>query len=117
MESRPTSAQNSKNSGRMSNDARNFKREHATKECSSQEGKAEGIHPGDGGGDRGGTEQEQEAERMLPVCTEGFHNYFRTDRFFLEYISNASRTGHSLHLGALEVLILNIPKTIFDHTV
>ena len=51
-----------------------------------------------------GAEQEQEAQRMLPVCIEGFHKPFRTDRSFLEYSSNASRKGHSLHSGTPEKL-------------
>ena len=52
---------------------------------------------------------------MLPVCLECFHNPFRSDRSFLEYSSNASRKGHSLHSGTPEKLFGT--NHIFNHTV
>ena len=58
-------------------------------------------------------ESEEGAERMLPVGIEGFHNPFRTDRSFLEYSSNASRKGHSLHSGTPEKLFGT--NHIFNH--
>ena len=48
-------------------------------------------------------------------CTIGF--FCKGDRFFVEYSSNASRKGHSVHSGSPEKKMLSIPKIkiIFNH--
>ena len=78
---------NGKNSGRMSNDARNLKGQHAPKEGSSQEGKEEM----EGGNNTEPTFTSNALSMSRTSSLECFHNPFRTDIFFLDYNSLPER--------------------------